>query len=473
MSRLGKVVPLFAFLALCAGCAKVVAYRPAPIVPAATAQRLEARRLTDPGFERFLAQNLGHPVSPWPMREWNLQTLTLAALYFNPQMDIARDQLAVTQAAIVTAAEHPNPTLSLTPGVPSPWLFDMPFVWPIETHGKRALRIEEARNLSSAAQMSLAQTAWKITSNLRKALLAYEMAQANLAIDRSTQQLETRQVSLLGRMLSSGEGARPALQTARLALSNTRFALSEAAGQVVTARAALAGAIGVPVVALDGLQFNWPNISQLPTAASLSPQSIRRDAVLNRLDVRRALDQYAAADAALRLQIARQYPNINIGPGYAFEEGHNYFTVPLSLVLPIRNRNQGPIAQAEALRKAAAANLLAVQAGAIAQSEQALAAYRSALSALNQAGRPIAGQRVRVETTEHAVTAGEADHLQLNSLLLEGAVYARQHVEALAQAQAALGALEDAVQRPLGPDASNFPARASAMAMRGRKESER
>jgi cobalt-zinc-cadmium efflux system outer membrane protein len=472
MSRLGKAVPLLALLASSAGCAKVVAYRPAPVVPATTAQRLEARRLTDPGLERYIAQNLGHPVSPWPMREWNLQTLTLASLYFSPQMDVARDQFAAAQAAIVTAGEHPNPTLSLTPGIPSPWLFDMPFIFPIETHGKRALRIEEARHLSSAAKISLAQTAWNVSSGLRKALLAYEMAKANLALVRSTENLETRQVAQLERMLASGEGSRPSLQTARLVLSNTRFAASEAAGKIATAKAGLAGAIGVPVAALDGLEISWPNIRQLPASETLSPQRIQRDAVLNRLDVRRALDQYAAADAALRLQLARQYPNFNIGPGYAFEESNNYFTIPFSLVLPIRNRNQGPIAQAEALRKEAAANFLAVQANAIAQSEQALAAYRSALAALKQADQPVAGQRVRVQTTQHAVAAGESDQLQLNSLLLEGTVYARQHLQALEQAQAALGALENAVERPLGPDATKFPARASAIAARGRKESE-
>jgi cobalt-zinc-cadmium efflux system outer membrane protein len=472
MPRLQKAFPLIALLALCAGCARVQPYRPAPIVPAASAHRLQARRLTDPALERFIDTNLGHPVSPRPIGQWNLQKLTLAALYFSPQMEIARDQLAIAQAGITTAAEHPNPTLSLTPGIPSPYLFDLPLAIPIETHGKRNLLIEQARHLSSAAKISLAETEWKVSSEVRKALLAYQVAEWNLDLSRSIEQIETRRVALLGRILAAGEGARPALQTARLVLSNTRFATSEDEGKVSTARAVLAGAIGVPVEALDGVQIDWPNVARLPSLATLSPRRIRREAVLNRLDVRRALDQYAAADAALRLQIARQYPNFNIGPGYAFEEGNSYFTVPLSVVLPIRNRNQGPIAQAEALRKEAAANFLAVQARAIAQSEQALAAYRSALADLNVANRPIEGQRLRVQTTEHAVSAGETDHLQLNALLLEGTVYARQHIQALAQAQSALGALEDAVERPLGPDASVFPARAPAPAVRDRKESE-
>ena len=242
MSRLEKAFPLIALLALCAGCAKVQSYRPAPIVPAASARRLEARRLTDLALERFIETNLGHPVSSWPMRQWDLQTLTLAALYFSPQMEIARDQLTVAQAAITTAAEHPNPTLSLTPGIPSPYLFDLPLSIPIETRGKRKLRIDQARHLSSAAKISLAETAWNVSSGVRKALLAYQVAEWNLDLSRSTEQIETRRVALLGRMLAAGEGARPALQTARLALSNTRFATSEDEGKVSTAKVALAPA---------------------------------------------------------------------------------------------------------------------------------------------------------------------------------------------------------------------------------------
>ena len=129
MPRWKNLFLLLLLTAFSAGCAKVQPYQPAPIVPAASAQRLEARRLTDPALERFLASNLGRPVTPWPMQRWDLRTLTLAALYFNPQMKIARDQVAVAKGAIITAGEKPNPTLSITPGIPSPYLFDLPLVF--------------------------------------------------------------------------------------------------------------------------------------------------------------------------------------------------------------------------------------------------------------------------------------------------------------------------------------------------------
>ncbi len=471
MSRCKKLSPLLLVLAFSAGCARVQHYSPAPIVPADSAHRLEARRLTSPELERFLVRSLGHPVSSWPLRQWDLRTLTLAALYFNPQVAIARDRLAVAKGAIITAGEKPNPTFKLTPGIPSPYLLNLRFRFPIETHGRRKLRIEQAKQLSLAARIAVAETAWKVASGLRKALLAYQVARAKLALDRSTERLETRQVTLLGRILSTGEGSRPALETARLALSNMRFAIGQDEGQAATARTALAGAIGVPEVALDGIELSWPHFARLPSLATLSPRQIRRDAVLNRLDVHRALAEYAAADAALRLQLARQYPNINIGPGYSYSDPFSNFTIPFNIILPIRNRNQGPIAQAAALRKEAAANFIEVQARAIAQSEQALAGYRSALASLREAKRPLQNQLRRVQLTRRAVTAGETGRLQLNVLLLQGTVYAHQHLQALAQAQAALGALENAVERPLGPDAEILPVRAAAPAVRGEKES--
>lgn len=442
----------FCYIAVTAltGCA-LRHYQAAPIIPAQTALKLESRSMQDAGLRQFLEKVLGHPVS-WPVRSWSLQTLTLAAIYFNPEMKVAREQVAVAQGAVVTAGEHPNPTASLTPGIPSPWLFDLPLVFPIETHGKRALRIEQAKDLSAAAEMTLGEAEWNVASGVRKALLAYRTAEARLDLSQSREKAEARQVALLDQRLTAGEGGRPALQAAQLALSNIRFAKSVNEGQVATARAILASSVGVPVAALNGLEIAWPNFERLPPLASLSPQRIRRDAVLNRLDVRGALEQYAAADAEVRLQLARQYPNFNIGPGYQFEESNNFFTIPFSIGLPIRNHNQGPIAQAEALRKEAAAKFLAVQAQALAQSQQALTAYRSALVELDQASRPLQNQNLQVRMTTRAVAAGEADRLQLNTLLLEGAVYAQQHLQALAQAQAALGALENAVQRPLEPN---------------------
>src|SRR5579862_773808 len=91
-----------------AGCA-ARRYQSVPIVPDDSALKLESRTLADSGLKTFLEQNLGRPISPWPLVNWDLNALTLAAIYFNPQIEIARAQVEEAGAAAVTARERPNP----------------------------------------------------------------------------------------------------------------------------------------------------------------------------------------------------------------------------------------------------------------------------------------------------------------------------------------------------------------------------
>jgi len=170
------------------------------------------------------------------------------------------------------------------------------------------------------------------------------------------------------------------------------------------------------------------------------------------LDVRRSLAQYAAAEAALQLEISKQYPDVQIGPGYTYEERNNFFTIGVSTNLPLFNRNQGPIAEAEARRKEAAAVFLEKQAKVIADSERALALYTATLKELAESDQSLRKlQDLQVQMTQQAIRLGEEDRLSLNGVQIESSVIARARLDALARAQSALGELEDAVQRPLDP----------------------
>jgi len=77
-------------LALASGC---VHYQPQPLVPARTASNLQSRTLTDAGLRTFIETNAPGRVKDWPMEEWNFDTLTLAAFYYHPSLDVARAQL--------------------------------------------------------------------------------------------------------------------------------------------------------------------------------------------------------------------------------------------------------------------------------------------------------------------------------------------------------------------------------------------
>jgi len=442
-----RIVPLFGIFLL-GGCA-VQRYQPSPIVAGATASQFESRSLADGGLQSFEENTLGHPVPSWPPKTWDLRTLSLAALYFNPALGLARARLARADAAIVTAGARPNPTVGISPGIPSPYLLTLDFAVPIETAGKRGYRVQSARNLDQAARLDLADSAWTVLTGVRLALLNYLLTSRSLDLARSEEQVRADQVSILEKILSAGEIPRLDVDLSRIELSKAEVALRGAEGQTAEAKAALAAAIGIPVAGLQDAQLIWPDMDTLPNSESISAAEIRRDAVLNRLDVRRALAQYAAAESDLQLEIARQYPDINIGPGYTFEERNSFFTFGLSSTIPLFNRNQGPIAEAEARRKEAAAAFLQTQAQVVAKSERSLAVYESALRELTEAQSLYRLQETQLPIVQQAILAGTDNRLNLDGVQIQISVLARAKLDALGRAQRALGDLEDAVQRPL------------------------
>ena len=83
-----KALLLIIFLLLC-GCA---AFNSRPLQPSKTASDFEARTLDSSGLRKFIGKNLKErgEKNPWPPKKWDLNTLSLAALYYHPEMDVAR-----------------------------------------------------------------------------------------------------------------------------------------------------------------------------------------------------------------------------------------------------------------------------------------------------------------------------------------------------------------------------------------------
>ncbi|MFP5203792.1 MAG: TolC family protein [Acidobacteriota bacterium] len=441
-------------LALASGCAPYK-YHPVPVSPPALAASLEARSLDDPGLRTWMKQAADYEPRAWPLAAWDLNALTLAAYYFNPDMDVARANAAVADAAIETAAMKPNPSVGASGGyetsAESPYLFGLDFSLPIETAGKRGYRIAEATHLSEASRLRVAETAWTVRSQVRAALVDLLFAEKGAAALREQEALQTKYADLLEARFRAGEIPLPDVTAARIDLANLRQALRAAEGQIGTARAALAAAVGVPASGLDGKSVTCADAEQPPAPAALPPHTVRTAAVENRLDVQHALAQYEAAQSRLQLEAARQYPDIDLGPGYAFEEGTHLISLQLGTMLPLRNQNQGPIAEAEAQRKAAAAQLLATQSVVIAQTDKALAQYEAAYSVLEQARRTVAQAEAQRRTAEQWLKSGEADQLTVVSADVQEKTAERACLDALDQAETALGSLEDALERPIAP----------------------
>ena len=445
-----------AFLLTClASCAS---YQAKPLVPADTAIAFDSRTLRDAGLEQLVSAAL--PATTAQSPRYDLRKLTAVAYYYHPDLDLARARWQVAQAAAITAGARPNPGLNLSaefnadaPDDTSRWARGVSLSIPIETAGKRGHRIEQARHQAEVARLNLLDTAWLVRSRVRQGLLnTYPSAQLVAA----QQSLEAERVRLMERRLQLGFAAAPDLTEARIALQQATLARQEVHRRLAENRVRLASALGLPIGALEGVALSFDGFEHLPDLSALPARDVQRQALLRRPDVRAALADYQASQSALQIEVAKQYPDITLGPGFLMDAGQAKWSFGLSLVLPLLNRNQSPIAEAEARRQLAAANFLTVQTRAIGEVEQALAGYRAVLDKLRTADTLLATQRRKEQSAARLQRAGETDRSTLLGAQVELAVAELARVETLLQAQQALGALEDAVRRPL--DGQALPA---------------
>ena len=183
--------------------------------------------------------------------------------------------------------------------------------------------------------------------------------------------------------------------------------------------------------------------------AGLTSAEMRRQAMLGRADILAALADYAAAQSALQLEIAKQYPDVHFSPGYQFDQGDNIWSLGLTVELPLLNRNQGPIAEAAARRVEAAARFNALQATVLADIDTAVESYRATEKSLATLQDLAGAQAASRDAVAAQVRAGAAAPLDLLNAQLELAVAEEAQLDARVKRQHSLAALEDAVQRPI------------------------
>jgi len=435
---------------LLVGCAS---FEPRPLEPEQTSAQFADRSLTDSSLHAFIATNLQSEVDSGKAAVWGLDELTLAAFYYHPELDVARAQWAMTEAGRITAGERPNPALTASGGRnstttnPSPNLFTAGIDLTLETAGKRSYRIAQATQLSEAARLNIAAVAWKVRSGVRSSLISLYGARESERLLAQQQAIHSRNIEILESQYREGAISAFELIQARLAADSARIALHDAGRRSAEALVQLAVAMGVPVSALDAVEFSFADFDDLP--AELSVGEARRQALLTRADILGALAEYAASQSSLQLEIAKQYPDIHLGPGYEYDQGDNKWLLGLALTLPI-NRNQGGIAEAQARRSEAAARFNAVQARVLGEIDLALAGLRAATEKQADANSLLTDLK-RQESVAHSMfTMGEISGGDLAALQLQLSVSSLARLDALVQAQRAAGQLEDALQSPLG-----------------------
>jgi outer membrane protein TolC len=440
-------------LGVLGGCA-THPYEARPLAPEHTAAALSARSMQDEGLHRFLTKNLGRELSAWPLPTWDFETLTWVAFYCQPSLEVARAQWDVARSAIQTAAARPNPTLTVTPGYDtnstgtSPWFPAINVDFLLETARKRGHRTAVEQANAEEARLNVLASAWQVRSELRRDLLDLAAAERKAALLRQQAALQQELTTLLEQRFNAGAIAAFEVSVARTALVKAEVAAADAGRQAPLARNRVAEVLGVPLAALEGVKFDDLLAAPGPALTPTELAAARRQSLQSRADVLGALAHYEASQAALQLEVAKQYPDFHLGPGYQYDLGENKWSLAVALELPLFNRNQGPIAEAEARRRQAAAEFTAAQAKAIAEIDGAAAAQSAAAEQLVHLRRLRTELQKQAALVQARLDAGDADRVELQNVRIDLAGSDTTFLDAEAGAALAAGQLEDALQVP-------------------------
>lgn len=427
-----------------------------PLSPTETALEYESRTLTDPLVELYVKRTSGYESVSWPPSAWDLDLLTLAAFYYHPDLDVARARWKTLTGGVDNAASRPNPIFQSQPrysfnppGNTSPWYLQLFSGFTIETAGKRGLRIDQAKHLAEVSRINIGQTAWQVRSRLRISLVSHLGAQERFAAFQNQQAFQQDILQGIQRRVAVGESSPLETTQTRISLEQIQLQAQEIERQRQESLAQVAQAIGVTVEAVKELPLTTSWFDNPFPLSSVPRMELRREALLGRSDILGLMEEYEASHAALKLVVSQRYPDVRIGPGYLWNQGQNFWALPLDLVFPTQNSTKGAIQEALARRSEVAARFTALQAQVIGEVDRGYTVYQAALDKLAVADALQAQQERRRHMMEKQVAVGEVDRLTLRLVDIELQNARLSRIDTLIQAQQALGLLEDAIQRPL------------------------
>jgi outer membrane protein TolC len=447
-------------LCLALACVGCIRYTPRPLDLSRHPAQVRTRDLADSSLLAAVARYAGRPEGS----RWTDRQLAVASLRLRADLGRLRAEWRAAGAAVHTAGERPRPgaqgELERRVGgrdEGSPWVVGVAGMFALELGGKRGARLQAARAGVTLAEGRLLAAAWRAATGTR--LAAAGLAQASAEVEDAREELRLlAEVHELERARYA-EAALGAAEVARTSteIQNARLSLAGAERGVLEARATLAAAMAVPVRAVEAVEPAITAPAGCRTLDAAGVDSLVGGALGRRHEVARALAEYALAESQLRLQVARQYPDLQLDPGFIWDQGVNRWTLGLALPALLGSRNRGAIGEAEAMREVAGLKVAEVQDSVFAEVESAVQRCRGVNLELAAGDSVVAAATRLLARDRAAYQRGETPRLEpaRSELRLLRAVRSRRRAErrlTLASLE-----LERAAGGPMHPATDQWP----------------
>jgi outer membrane protein, heavy metal efflux system len=353
----------------------------------------------------------------------------------NPEIAASELELQAASARILQAGLRSNPEFSLqvadVPALRSHDIWrttetELSIAHKIETGGKRAQRVQAAGREKDLAALNLELVRIELLANTRLAFVDVLVNQQRLGNNRELTRLAHQSHSIVVERVAAGK-ASPIEQT-RSVISLAAIELEEEkqARELIASKDKLASLWG----------GHTSDFEQVSAGFAISPIPERLDSCIERSpNLKHADAVVASRSAALALEQAMRKPDLTVSGGFkrSNPDSANEWVAGISIPLPLFDKRQGAVAEAQIHLKQASLNRQTAErnlrAG-LAQARYAydIAAYESAM--LLKTTLPAASEVLA--STEEGYRLGKLDYLNVLDAQRIYAELKRKHIDAIA-----------------------------------------
>lgn len=429
-----------------------------PIDAQQSAINLTQKSLDNPDFKAFLIKH-GVSTEASSLQSWDLESLHATALFFHTDLAVAKEKLALAEYSIQIAGQKPamgvNGAIGRSDranGDINPMSYTLQIDIPFETTSKRAIKVEEAEHLAEVARMDAAETAWNLRHQIQLDLISYHEQQRNLQLLQRELDSYNQLSNMLQKRVAMGMGSNTDLSQYQLMQQKSQIQLRNTNTKTEILLAKLAADVGLSVSEFKRIPIKTETDKSSVAkdhSVAVTPESLQSEALINRVDVRRALARYAASESKLKLEVAKQIPDISLSPTYAYEFGDRVWSLGFATLLNLLQQQPKLIKEAEQLRAIEGAQFEAIQASAIAQTNAAWTQYEAAKAIHQSAIEMLAAQLAHIQKIQKQFDTGLVDRVALTQAQLNLHLAEQDANNSAFELQRQYAQLENVVQRPL------------------------
>jgi cobalt-zinc-cadmium efflux system outer membrane protein len=396
-----------------------------------------------------------------PQGELTLASARALALAANPTLSASMREVEAREAAIRQAGVWRNPELSVlmedTRNATRQTTLQID--QPLELGGKRAARIGAAEQGRDAAEAELAAQRLDLRATVKAAFYDVLVAQEKQRLAQASVELAQRATHAASRRVTAGKVSPVEETRARIAEAGVRIDLAQADSELARARQALAATWGGHAPRFERVE------GDLQTLPPLTEMSELQSRLLDSPALRRARIEVERRLALTRIETSRRVPDVTLSFGARRNEelGLNQAILGVSVPLPVFDRNQGNVLEAERRSDQARDELRATEvrlAGALTFAHEQMNAARATLGALQRDILP--GATRAYDAASQGFEAGKFSFLDVLDAQRTLFAARAQHLRALADVHRAAtdieGLIGDFGPEPASADATLNPA---------------